>query len=68
MFTDNKRLDEWVSAERLDTRKVQYPRKDGQTSTGLSTPKKVDLSFARCDSLSPHCRVVFTMGIELASD
>lgn len=40
---DNKRLDEWVSEDRLDTRKVQYPRKDGQPSTGLSTPKKVYL-------------------------
>lgn len=40
---DNKRLDEWVTEERLDTRKVQYPRKDGMTTgtsgTGASTPK-----------------------------
>ncbi|XP_060850370.1 histone acetyltransferase Tip60 [Rhopalosiphum padi] len=39
----NKRLDEWVTEERLDTRKVQYPRKDGMTTgtsgTGASTPK-----------------------------
>jgi len=36
-------LDEWVTEERLDTRKVQYPRKDGMTTgtsgTGASTPK-----------------------------
>lgn len=42
-FIDNKRLDEWVTEERLDTRKVQYPRKDGMTTgtsgTGASTPK-----------------------------
>lgn len=41
---DNKRLDEWVTEERLDTRKVQYPRKDGMTTgtagTGASTPNR----------------------------
>lgn len=41
---DNKRLDEWVTEERLDTRKVQYPRKDGLTTgtsgTGTSTPNR----------------------------
>lgn len=37
----NKRLDEWVAEERLDTRKVQYPRKDQATTGGVSTPKKV---------------------------
>ncbi|KAI9590780.1 histone acetyltransferase Tip60 isoform X1 [Glossina fuscipes] len=39
----NKRLDEWVTEEDLDTRKVQFPRRDGtQTgaSTGVTTPKK----------------------------
>ncbi|XP_037934290.1 histone acetyltransferase Tip60-like [Teleopsis dalmanni] len=39
----NKRLDEWVDEEDLDTRKVQFPRRDGtQTgaSTGVTTPKK----------------------------
>jgi len=43
-FIDNKRLDEWVTEERLDTRKVQYPRKDGMTTgtsgTGASTPNR----------------------------
>jgi histone acetyltransferase HTATIP len=43
-FLDNKRLDEWVTEERLDTRKVQYPRKDGLTTgtagTGASTPNR----------------------------
>ncbi|KAJ6631769.1 Histone acetyltransferase Tip60 [Pseudolycoriella hygida] len=39
----NKRLDGWVTEEYLDTRKVQFPRKDGTTTgqnTGVSTPKK----------------------------
>lgn len=39
-FIVNKRLDEWVSVDRLDTRKVQYPRRDGQPGTGVNTPKK----------------------------
>ena len=45
----NKRLDEWVSEERLDTRKVEPPTgKDdkshaatGAATTGVNTPKKV---------------------------
>jgi histone acetyltransferase HTATIP len=38
----NKRLDDWVSEDFLDTRKIQFPRKDGtQVGTGMSTPKKV---------------------------
>lgn len=39
----NKRLDEWVAEEYLDTRKVQFPRKDGTTTgqnTGVTTPKR----------------------------
>ncbi|XP_034240909.1 histone acetyltransferase Tip60 isoform X2 [Thrips palmi] len=39
----NKRLDEWVSVDRLDTRKVQYPRRDGQPGTGVNTPKKTSI-------------------------
>lgn len=40
--TVNKRLDDWVGEDYLDTRKIQFPRKDGtQGGTGLSTPKKV---------------------------
>lgn len=41
-FVDyNKRLDEWVNEDRLDTRKVQYPRRDGtSTGTGVSTPNR----------------------------
>jgi len=42
-FVDfNKRLDEWVTEERLDTRKVQFPRRDGPTQAGgTGTPKKL---------------------------
>lgn len=44
IIIDNKRLDEWVTEDRLDTRKVQYPRKDGLTTgtsgTGTSTPNR----------------------------
>lgn len=39
----NKRLDEWVGEEALDTRKVQFPRRDGAPSTGVSTPKKMHI-------------------------
>lgn len=39
----NKRLDDWVTEDCLDTRKVQFPRKDGSTTghnTGVTTPKR----------------------------
>lgn len=38
----NKRLDDWVPEDCLDTRKVQFPRKDGGTgqNTGAATPKR----------------------------
>ena len=47
--SDNKRLDEWVVEDRLDLRRIQFPRKDKDapttttqcTTTGLNTPKKV---------------------------
>lgn len=44
VFSVNKRLDEWVPERLLDTRKVQFPRKDGTTTghnTGVTTPKKL---------------------------
>lgn len=42
IFLVNKRLDDWVTEDFLDTRKIHFPRKDGtQAGTGLSTPKKV---------------------------
>ncbi|KAK6621343.1 Histone acetyltransferase KAT5 [Polyplax serrata] len=39
----NKRLDEWVTEERLDLRKVQFPRKDGTKEPGCATPKRIGL-------------------------
>lgn len=39
----NKRLDDWVTEPCLDTRKVQFPRKDGTATgqnTGVTTPKR----------------------------
>lgn len=53
----NKRLDEWVPEEDLDTRKVQFPRKDGlttgQNTTGVSTPKRL-ISTSRPTSPIHH--------------
>lgn len=53
-FLVNKRLDEWVKDSDLDTRKVQFPRKDGMatgqntnTTTGVSTPKQRLISTSR---------------------
>ncbi|CAL4106675.1 unnamed protein product, partial [Meganyctiphanes norvegica] len=45
----NKRLDEWVDEDRLDTRKIQYPRRDLASSgtTGLNTPKKSTTNSSR---------------------
>ena len=41
MFLVNKRLDEWVTEDCLDTRKVQYPHRDVTApGTGAATPKK----------------------------
>lgn len=40
-------MDDWVTEEHLDTRKVQFPRKDGSTTgqnTGVTTPKRFSLS------------------------
>ncbi|OXU25220.1 hypothetical protein TSAR_000271 [Trichomalopsis sarcophagae] len=39
----NKRLDEWVTEEYLDTREVTFPKRDGSTApgTGAATPKKL---------------------------
>lgn len=49
---DNKRLDEWVTEDRLDMRKVQYPRKDGSSASvaGFSTPKRVQASTSVASS------------------
>ncbi|XP_038212725.1 histone acetyltransferase Tip60 isoform X5 [Zerene cesonia] len=39
----NKRLDEWVEESWLDTRKVQFPRRDGAPTGGTTTPKKTHI-------------------------
>ncbi|XP_052750754.1 histone acetyltransferase Tip60 isoform X5 [Galleria mellonella] len=39
----NKRLDEWVGETWLDTRKVQFPRRDGAPTGGTTTPKKTHI-------------------------
>ncbi|KOB64922.1 Histone acetyltransferase, partial [Operophtera brumata] len=39
----NKRLDEWVGESWLDTRKVQFPRRDGTVTGGTTTPKKTHI-------------------------
>ncbi|KAF9807851.1 hypothetical protein SFRURICE_000632 [Spodoptera frugiperda] len=39
----NKRLDEWVGESWLDTRKVQFPRRDGVSTGGTTTPKKTHI-------------------------
>ncbi|KAJ0176064.1 hypothetical protein K1T71_008238 [Dendrolimus kikuchii] len=39
----NKRLDEWVGESWLDTRKVQFPRRDGTATGGTTTPKKMHI-------------------------
>lgn len=44
LFLVNKRLDDWVTEEYLDTRKVQFPRPGGSQTgqnTGVTTPKKL---------------------------
>jgi histone acetyltransferase HTATIP len=57
-FLVNKRLDEWVREEELDTRKVQFPRKEGTGQnttghTGVSTPKRL-ISTSRPTSPVQH--------------
>lgn len=51
----NKRLDDWVTEDALDTRKVQFPRKDGSTTghnTGATTPKRQhSVNFSNLSSI-----------------
>ncbi|XP_044749481.1 histone acetyltransferase Tip60 isoform X2 [Coccinella septempunctata] len=49
----NKRLDEWVTEEYLDTRKVHFPRRDGTSNTGVSTPKKIHFGEVNSRPSSP---------------
>ena len=50
-WTDNKRLDEWVSEDRLDRRKVQWPKKDG----AVGTTGTVTVVGSRPASPAPSC-------------
>lgn len=50
IFLDNKRLDEWVTEDRLDLRKVQFPRKDGSKEPGSATPKRIGLGGGQIPS------------------
>lgn len=34
----NKRLDEWVTADRLDMKKLQFPKKEAKTPTKNGLP------------------------------
>lgn len=46
-FVDyNKRLDEWVNEDRLDTRKVEPPTGKDDKTTGLNTPIRRTVSLA----------------------
>ena len=35
-FIDNKRLDEWVTEDRVDIKKMQYPRKESKINSSVS--------------------------------
>uniref|UniRef100_A0A8C6L6C7 Histone acetyltransferase KAT5 n=1 Tax=Nothobranchius furzeri TaxID=105023 RepID=A0A8C6L6C7_NOTFU len=57
----NKRLDEWVTTERLDVKKLQFPKKEAKTPTknGLSgsrpsSPEREVVSL--CHRFSPICK------------
>ena len=46
-FVDyNKRLDEWVTEDRLDTRRIEPPSLKDDKTTGLSTPLRRTVSMA----------------------
>lgn len=38
LLTVNKRLDEWVTADRLDMKKLQFPKKEAKTPTKNGLP------------------------------
>lgn len=38
MLKVNKRLDEWVTADRLDMKKLQFPKKEAKTPTKNGLP------------------------------
>ena len=48
-ITDNKRLDEWVSTDRMDFSRVQLPKKDVKVSS-LRSSRPASPDVAMCDS------------------
>lgn len=38
LFQVNKRLDEWVTPDRLDMKKLQFPKKEAKTPTKNGLP------------------------------
>lgn len=61
----NKRLDEWVTEESLDTRKVHFPRRDGTSNTGVSTPTPKKLHIGAGGSISRYCMKLYTLKTHL---
>lgn len=55
----NKRLDEWVTEDRLDLRKVQFPRKDGTKEPGCATPKRIGLGGGHIPGSGGSGKIVF---------
>lgn len=60
VFKVNKRLDEWVTGDRLDMKKLQFPKKEAKTPTknGLpgsrpSSPEREVVSVLRIVHFSP---------------
>lgn len=58
MISVNKRLDEWVTPERLDLKKLQFPKKEAKTPTknGLSgsRPSSPEREVVRPARPGPH--------------
>jgi len=65
----NKRLDEWVTEDRLDTRKIEPPQgkeekekhATGATTTGFCTPKKDHSGLKQQCSQYCQCHIVQTV-------
>lgn len=67
MLKVNKRLDEWVTADRLDMKKVQFPKKEAKTPTknGLSgsrpsSPEREVVGFSYTTKCLPRATTTTT--------
>lgn len=51
-FTDNKRLDEWVTEDRLDLNRLQLPRKESKnpTANAIATIKTMSRASSPADT------------------